>query len=66
MADKFAKDQKVKYPAADDGSFPDGTGVVESVVPGTGGKKATYKVRSDATGQVLAPAFEESDLAAVK
>lgn len=65
MKSKFAVGAHVNHPAADDGSYPAGTGTVEKVIPGNTGSPATYRVKSDTTGAVLAGEFEESDLTAV-
>ena len=59
---KFAVGDAVNHPAAPDGSYPAGTGTVESVTPA--GDSYSYKIRCDATKKVLPTAFKESDLSA--
>ncbi len=67
MADaKFKVGDHVKHPAAPDGSHPEGEGTVETVTPAkTSADTATYKVKCDSTGAVLATEFKESELTAV-
>lgn len=92
-AAKYKVGDRVNHPAAPDGSFPAGVGVVESVKDATAGAPAagapaagtpaagatnkpasgptptagagaTYKVRCEATKQVLPVDFKEADLSA--
>lgn len=64
MPAKFKLGDPVKHPAAQDNSFPAGTGTVTAVTPD--GKSFTYEVKCDTTGTVLPVHFKESDLKASK
>jgi hypothetical protein len=64
-APKFAKGAKVNHPADPDGTFPAGSGTVETVHTGSHGKPTTYRVKCDKTGKVLDCDFPESELTAV-
>lgn len=57
---KFAHGDNVNHPAAPDGSFPAGTGVVESVDKSADGY--SYRVKCSTTQTVLPCAFKESEL----
>jgi uncharacterized protein YodC (DUF2158 family) len=61
----FKVGDKVKHPAADDGSFPAGCGAIECVEKHATGGGTSYKIRCDATGKVLPAIFLGSELSAV-
>ncbi len=62
---KFKVGDHVKYPAADDGSFPEGTGTVAAASGISPTDDNTYKVKSDSNLKLLAHDFKEAELEAV-
>lgn len=63
-APKFSPGAKVHHPKDPDGTFPAGTGKIDSVKTGTDTTETTYRVKCDKTGKVLNCDFPECDLTA--